>query len=532
MKKKYIFVTGGVFSSLGKGIISASLGKIFTKQKKKVFIQKLDPYFNLNAGKMNPFQHGEVYVTKDGYETDLDLGHYERFLGEELLGKYANVTAGQIYSHVLKKEKEGQYLGETIQTMPHITSEIKQKIYEVHKKLKKEILIVEIGGTVGDIESLSFLEACRQIRSEVGRENVVFIHVVYLPFLKTSREFKTKPAQHSVKQLLTCGIQPQIIICRSDKKAKPQILKKISLFCSIEKQYIINVPNLKSIYQVPFVLEKQKLGKKISNFLNINFIETSLSHQKSKQITKRKLLTNKQTIIIKIFGKYGTFPDNYLSIIENLKFASQKEKVKLKIEIVDVMKINWKNESNILNCDGVIIAGGFGKRGIEEKIKVAELIRKQRVPFLGICLGMQISCLEIARNVYQIKEANSTEFSEKTLHPLFVLNKKNELLIGEQKIKINEDNPSFLKIYHSQKIIKERFRCRYQFNHKYVSTFNQKIFTAHLIQQNIPCSIQIPELPYYIAVQYHPEFTAKTPHPLFQKLIEVVVQEKIKKPII
>jgi|ERR1044071_6451959 CTP synthase len=336
MKKKYIFVTGGVFSSLGKGIISAAIGKIFINQKKKVFIQKLDPYFNLNAGKMNPFQHGEVYVTKDGYETDLDLGHYERFLEEELLGKYANVTAGQIYSRVLKKEEKGQYRGETIQTMPHITSEIKRKIYEVHSSLSKEILIVEIGGTVGDIESLSFLEACRQIKNEVGSENVVFIHVVYLPFLKTSREFKTKPAQHSVKQLLTCGIQPQIIICRSDQKTELKILEKISLLCNVEKQYVFNVPNLKSIYEVPFVLEKQKLGKKICTFLNLNFDTTPL--QKNEQISKT--LANNQTITIKIFGKYGTFPDNYLSIVENLKFASQKEKVKLKIEIVDVMKIN------------------------------------------------------------------------------------------------------------------------------------------------------------------------------------------------
>ena len=518
---KYIFVTGGVVSGLGKGITSASLGNLLKARGLSVINQKLDPYINVDPDTMNPFQHGEVFVTEDGATTDLDLGHYERFTGVNLR-KDSNVTTGSIYRKVIESERKGDYLGATVQVIPHITDEIKRRIKGISNDV--DVQITEIGGTVGDIEILPFLEAARQIRKELGTENVMFIHVTLVPFIGPSTELKTKPTQHSVSLLRAAGISPDLIVLRSDRELNDEIKSKVSLFCDVAVNNVINAPDLDDIYAVPLRMCDEGLDKSVDERLNLQTNEPSLEEWKT--MVNLKLEAN-ETVKIAILGKYFGLPDSYLSVVESLNHACLQNKVKLDLHWIDAD--NFEIE-NLQDMDGVIVPGGFGYRGIEGKISAIEYIRKNNIPFLGICLGLQCAVIEFARNVCGIDDANSSEFSKNTKNYVIDLLPNQDLekddvgasmRLGTYPCKLNDDSLA-AQIY-SDEVIYERHRHRYEVNNKYRDILVEKGLKIGGVSpdNNLVEMIEIPDHPFFIASQFHPEFKSRPwdPAPLFKEFV-------------
>ena len=525
---KYIFVTGGVVSGLGKGITSASLGNLLKSRGLSVINQKLDPYINVDPDTMNPFQHGEVFVTEDGATTDLDLGHYERFTGVNLR-KDSNVTTGSIYRKVIESERKGDYLGATVQVIPHITDEIKRRIKGISNDI--DVQITEIGGTVGDIEILPFLEAARQIRKELGSENVMFVHVTLVPFIGPSTELKTKPTQHSVTLLRAAGISPDLIVLRSDRELNEEIKSKVSLFCDVSLSNVINAPDLDDIYEVPLRMFDEGLDNAVNDRLKLNSNSQDLSQWKTMVDLKQNA---KNTVKIAILGKYFGLPDSYLSVVESLKHSCLQNNVKLDLHWIDAD--NFELDS-LADMDGVIVPGGFGYRGIEGKISAIQYIRENKIPFLGICLGLQCAVIEFARNVCGISDANSSEFSQNTKNYVIDLLPNQDLdkddvgasmRLGTYPCKINPDTIAS-KIY-SDEVIYERHRHRYEVNNKYRDKLieNGLIIGGVSPDNNLVEMIEIKDHPYFVASQFHPEFKSRPwePAPLFNDFIASSIKTK------
>ena len=519
---KDIFVTGGVVSGLGKGITSASLGNLLKARGLSIVNQKLDPYINVDPDTMNPFQHGEVFVTEDGATTDLDLGHYERFTGVNLR-KDANVTTGSIYRKVIERERKGDYLGATVQVIPHITDEIKRRIKGISNDV--DVQITEIGGTVGDIEILPFLEAARQIRKELGSENVMFIHVTLVPFIGPSTELKTKPTQHSVSMLRGYGISPDLIVLRSDRGLDEDIKNKVSLFCDVSYENVINAPDLDDIYDVPLKMHSEGLDAAVDKRLNLDTIEPELQDWKNMLDLKKEATKD---VEIAILGKYFGLPDSYMSVVESLKHACLQNKVNLNLHWIDAD--NYDNE-DLSNLDGVVVPGGFGVRGIEGKISAIQYLRENKVPFLGICLGLQCAVIEYARNVCGISDANSSEFSQNTkdfvidLLPNQDLDKDDvgaSMRLGTYPCKI-EKNTLTSEIYKDE-VIYERHRHRYEVNNKYRDTLEENglIFSGLSPDNNLVEMIELKDHPFFVASQFHPEFKSRPwePSPIFNSFIK------------
>jgi CTP synthase len=519
---KYIFVTGGVVSGLGKGITSASLGNLLKSRGLTIVNQKLDPYINVDPDTMNPFQHGEVFVTEDGATTDLDLGHYERFTGVNLR-KDANVTTGSIYRKVIERERKGDYLGATVQVIPHITDEIKRRIKGISNDV--DVQITEIGGTVGDIEILPFLEAARQMRKELGQENVMFIHVTLVPFIGPSTELKTKPTQHSVSMLRGYGISPDIIVLRSDRKLDEDIKNKVSLFCDVSYENVINAPDLDDIYDVPLKMHSEGLDVAVNKRLNLNTEEPELNEWKNMLSLKKE---SSKDVKIAILGKYFGLPDSYMSVVESLKHACLQNNVNLDLQWIDADNYDAEDISNL---DGVVVPGGFGVRGIEGKISAIQYLRENKIPFLGICLGLQCAVIEYARNVCGINEANSSEFSQNTkdfvidLLPNQDLDKDDvgaSMRLGTYPCKITK-NTITSEIYKDE-VIYERHRHRYEVNNKYreVLEKNGLIFSGLSPDNNLVEMIELKDHPFFVASQFHPEFKSRPwePAPMFNKFIQ------------
>ncbi len=525
---KYIFVTGGVVSSLGKGIAAASMARLLEAKGLKVTIQKLDPYINVDPGTMNPYQHGEVYVTDDGAETDLDLGHYERFTSITV-GKANNVTTGQIYFEVINKERRGEFLGATVQVVPHITDAIKQRIRDVSKGKRYDVIITEIGGTVGDIESLPFLEAVRQFRHEIGRENAIFVHLTLVPYIKAAGELKTKPTQHSVGTLREIGIQPDILLCRTEKRISDGMKDKIALFCNVEKSAVIEARDVPSIYEVPLILKEQKLDEVLCRYLRIEYKSGSL-HAWKKEVVDRALHP-KYAVKIAVVGKYMDLQDAYKSIYEALKhggIANDCEIVIKRLNSENILKSTVA--SQLKGVSGVLVPGGFGMRGIEGKLQAIQYARENKIPFFGICLGMQCASIEFARNVLGYKTANSTEFNKKTSHPVISLLEEQEkvenlggtMRLGALPCHVKKDTLTH-KAYKTDEVM-ERHRHRYEFNNEYRDEFqkNGLKITGTSPGGKLVEIIELEDHPWFIASQFHPEFKSKPDkaHPLFREFIK------------
>ena len=530
---KYIFVTGGVVSGLGKGITAASLGRLLKSRGLKVASQKLDPYINVDPGTMSPYQHGEVYVTEDGAETDLDLGHYERFIDEDL-NKYSNLTSGKVYWNVLNKERRGEYLGETVQVIPHITNEIKEFIYNVGKQSDADVVITEVGGTTGDIESQPFIEAIRQVGLEVGRENAIYIHVTLLPFLSGSDEHKTKPTQHSVKELQGMGIKPDIIVLRCDEKLEPAIFRKVAMFCNVAEDCVIENLTLPSLYEVPVMLKKQHMSDTVCRLLGITSPEADISEW-SAMLDKIHNLNKKVTI--GLVGKYVQLHDAYLSVAEALHHAGYDLGAEVSIRWIDSETINDSTIIEVLSgLDGVIVPGGFGERGIEGMILTANYCRKNNVPYLGICLGMQIAVISFARFVAGLKNANSGEFDADNQYKVIdFLPDQNDrvakggtLRLGAYPCKIKAGT-KMAECYGAEKI-SERHRHRYEFNNDFRETLENAGLTISGTSPDnyIVETVEIAENDFYVGVQFHPEFKSRPnrPHPLFTGLIKASLGAK------
>jgi len=523
---KYIFVTGGVISSLGKGIASASIGKILESRGLKVAIMKLDPYINVDPGTMNPYQHGEVYVTEDGAETDLDLGHYERFTNAQT-SKFNNITTGQIYNWVISRERRGDYLGKTIQVIPHITDAIKEKIKECAGVTKADVVIVEVGGTVGDIESLPFLEAARQFRLDMGYDNVLYIHLTLVPYIDAAGEVKTKPTQHSVGTLREIGIIPDILICRTARPLSGSVKEKISLFCNVKKEAVIESADMESIYQVPLVFKKQILDEIILSHFKL-ICKFSDLKEWERDVVNRALNPGDK-VTIAVVGKYIELQDAYKSIYEALHHGGICNDTKVEIKKIDSETLEKGSIEKILHgVSGILVPGGFGYRGIEGKIRAIRFARENKVPFLGLCLGMQCAVIEFARDVCGFKGANSTEFKQ-TKYPVISLLAEQKKIsdlggtmrLGAYPCKIR-NNTLALKVY-GKKLVQERHRHRYEFNNKYRRAFEKKgmVFSGIYPKKNLVEIVEIKDHPYFIAVQFHPEFKSKPDkaHPLFREFI-------------
>ena len=530
---KYIFVTGGVVSGLGKGITAASLGRLLKTRGLKVAAQKLDPYINVDPGTMSPYQHGEVYVTEDGAETDLDLGHYERFIDEDL-NKYSNLTTGKVYWNVLNKERRGEYLGSTVQVIPHITNEIKEFIYRVGKKTNADVVITEIGGTIGDIESQPFIEAIRQISLEVGKENSLFIHVTLVPFLSGSDEHKSKPTQHSVKELQGMGINPNIIVLRCDRPLEDSIFKKISLFCNVKEDCVIENLTLPSIYEAPLMLEKAHFSDVVCRELGIEAAEPDLTEWK--EMVSRIHSTEKE-ITIGLVGKYVQLHDAYLSVAEALHHAGYFYGANVKINWIDSEHITEENCAETLqDLDGILVPGGFGERGIDGMILAAQYAREHDVPYLGLCLGMQIAVIEFARNVAGIKDAHSGEFDELCEHKVIdfipgqsdLIDKGGTLRLGAYPCMITPGT-TMERCYGSLEI-SERHRHRYEFKNDYREILSSAGLTLSGISPDgsLIETVELTEKPFYVGVQFHPEFKSRPnkPHPLFMGLVNAALKGK------
>jgi len=527
MKPKYIFVTGGVVSSLGKGIASASIGKLLEAQGLKITLIKCDPYINVDAGTMNPYQHGEVYVTEDGAETDLDLGHYERFT-HAFIGKDNNITTGKIYHSVITKERRGDYLGKTVQVIPHITDEIKESIKRVAQNKKLDVVIVEIGGTVGDIESLPFLEAIRQMRRELGEGNVLYIHLTLVPFIKSAQELKTKPTQHSVGVLREIGIQPDILLCRCDRPLSKEAKEKIALFCNVEPEAVIPALDVETIYEIPLIFKNEGLDRLITQKLKLSFKENHL--KKWKEDIVRKIKHPKKYTKIAVVGKYIILQDAYKSIYEALIHGGIANDAYVEIKKIDSQDILKKGESLLKDVKGILIPGGFGYRGIEGKIEAVRYARENKIPFLGICLGMQTAVIEFARNVCKFKKANSTEFDRNTPHPVISLLSEQKKInfkggtmrLGAYPCVIKKDTCAY-SAYRKRKIW-ERHRHRYEFNNRYRKKMEKKglVISGIYPSKNLVEIIEIKNHPFFVACQFHPEFKSKpdSSHPLFFSFIQ------------
>lgn len=525
---KYIFVTGGVVSGLGKGITAASLGRLLKARGLKVAAQKLDPYINVDPGTMSPYQHGEVFVTEDGAETDLDLGHYERFIDENL-NKYSNLTSGKVYWNVLNKERRGEYLGETVQVIPHITNEIKNFVYSVSKKSDADIVITEIGGTIGDIESQPFLEAIRQIPYEVGRENCLFIHVTLVPYITGSNEHKSKPTQHSVKELQALGIFPNIIVCRADQSLSSSIKDKISMFCNVKPDCVIENLTLPTLYSAPIMLHENGLDNVVCRELNIDAPDCDLTEWNAMLKTVSESAKNEK-VTIAIVGKYVKLHDAYLSVAEALRHAGYVNAAPVDIKWIDSENITQKTADSLLaDCDGILVPGGFGDRGIEGKILAAKYARENNVPYFGICLGMQIAVIEYARDVLGYQNANSSEFTPEgscnviDLMPDQTGNipKGGTMRLGSYPCRVREN--TIMQRAYGEELIHERHRHRYEFNNK----FREDIENAGMVisgtspDNHIVETVEIPENDFFIGVQYHPEFKSRPnrPHPIFREFV-------------
>ncbi len=527
---KYIFVTGGVVSGLGKGITAASLGRLLKARGLKIAAQKLDPYINVDPGTMSPFQHGEVYVTEDGAETDLDLGHYERFIDEDL-NKFSNLTTGKVYWNVLTKEREGKYLGETIQVIPHITNEIKSFIYSVGEKTHADVVITEIGGTTGDIESQPFLEAIRQISFEVGRENCLFMHVTLVPYIKSSGEHKSKPTQHSVKELQSVGITPNIIVCRCDEPIDSEIKRKIALFCNVKSDCVIENITVPSLYAAPIMLEQNGLADVVCRELDLTCTQNDLSEW---NVVIQKIENRTKTVNIAIVGKYVKLHDAYLSIMEALYHAGFDNGAKVELIWVDSEDVTQDSVSDLLGAaQGILIPGGFGYRGIEGKILAAKYARENHIPYFGICLGMQIAVIEFARNVLGLPDANSSEFDVDCKNPVIYLmpgqegvQKGGTMRLGAYPCRVVPET-KIAECYQKEQIA-ERHRHRYEFNNDYRQKFENagmKISGTSPDNRLVEC-VEIPSEKFYVGVQFHPEFKSRPnrPHPLFTNFVKTALE--------
>ncbi len=535
--QKFIFITGGVLSSLGKGVTSAGIGAILEAMGYKITFLKLDPYLNIDPGTMNPYQHGEVYVTEDGAETDLDLGHYERFTNV-VLSKYNNATSGKLYFKILQKERRGAYLGATVQIIPHFTNEIKRTIEKAAKDA--EIALVEIGGTVGDIESLPFLEAIRQMSLELGKENSIFIHLTYVPYIKVAGELKTKPSQHSVKELRAIGIQPDILICRAEKPIPKPIKRKLALFTNVDEDSVLSAPDLETIYEIPLHLKKEKIDEVIAKHLNLSYQEPDLSKWKKIVNTLTNIKKSGKSVKIGIIGKYVELKDAYKSIDEALTHASIANKVNVDLEWIRADDLQEENIDEVLKgVDGILVPGGFGERGIEGKILAAKYARENNVPYFGICLGMQIAVIEFARNVVGLHGANSTEFDPETPYPVIDLmpeqkgisEKGGTMRLGAYKCTLKEGTRAY-EIY-GQKEIYERHRHRYEFNPEFRPLLEEKglVVSGEYVSKKLPEIIELPNHRWFIGCQFHPEFKSKPfkPHPLFVSFVNAALENKMDK---
>ncbi len=531
---KFIFVTGGVVSSLGKGITAASLGRLLKSRGLKVVIQKLDPYINVDPGTMSPYQHGEVFVTEDGAETDLDLGHYERFIDVNV-SKSSNVTTGVIYSSVINKERRGDYLGATIQVIPHITNEIKKRVLRLEEEFKPDVVISEIGGTVGDIESLPFLEAIRQLKSDLGRDRVMYIHVTLVPYLKVANELKTKPTQHSVKELRSIGIQPDVVVCRSEKPLSKEMKDKLALFCDIDKDAVIQGLDVNSIYEVPLNMEEEGLATFTVNRLNLQCKPADISGW---QDMVEKMQQIEDSVTIGLVGKYVSLPDAYLSVAESLRHAALFHGSAVKIKWINSEEVEPDNVAAYLHdVDGILVPGGFGDRGIEGKITAIKYAREKQIPFLGICLGMQLAVVEYARHVMGWKKANSCEFDPATPYPVIDLQPAQKELekmggtmrLGRYPCRLEENSVAH-RAYGSLEI-SERHRHRYELNNKYrdVLIENGLVFSGSTPPDSYLVEIvELPNHPWFVATQFHPEFKSRPykPHPLFRDFVGASIKSK------
>jgi len=524
---KYIFVTGGVVSGLGKGITAASLGRLLKARGLKVAAQKLDPYINVDPGTMSPYQHGEVYVTEDGTETDLDLGHYERFIDEDL-NKYSNLTTGKVYWNVLNKERRGEYLGSTIQVIPHITNEIKEFVYSVGRKTGADVVVTEIGGTIGDIESQPFIEAVRQVSLEAGRENSLFIHVTLVPFLKGSDEHKSKPTQHSVKELQGMGINPDIIILRCDEPLEEGIFKKISLFCNVKPDCVIENLTIPNLYEAPLMLEKSGFSAVVCRELGIKAPDPDLGEW-TEMVRQSKACRGK--VHIGLVGKYVGLHDAYLSVAEALRHGGFFHQVEVRIHWIDSEGITQENcREELSGLDGILIPGGFGSRGIEGMVLAVELAREKGLPFLGICLGMQVAVIEFARNVAGIREADSGEFDEQCRYKVIDfmpgqsgdMDKGGTLRLGAYPCVIKEGTT--MERCYGKRAVSERHRHRYEFNNDYREALTRKglVLSGTSPDGRLVETVELTDRPFFVGVQYHPEFKSRPnrPHPLFKGFIE------------
>ncbi|AFY60064.1 CTP synthase [Synechococcus sp. PCC 6312] len=531
---KFVFVTGGVVSSIGKGIVAASLGRLLKSRDYSVSILKLDPYINVDPGTMSPFQHGEVFVTDDGAETDLDLGHYERFT-DTPMSRLNSVTTGSIYQAVLNKERRGDYQGGTVQVIPHITNEIQERILRVAKDTNPDVVIIEIGGTVGDIESLPFLEAIRQFRTEVGRKNVIYMHVTLVPWIPSAGEMKTKPTQHSVKELRSIGIQPDILVCRCDRPLQPGIKEKMSQFCDVAVNCVIPAPDAKSIYEVPLIMEREGLAQEVLELLHLEQRQPNLTRW---QELVDRLYRPQHTVEIAIVGKYVRLSDAYLSVMEALRHAAIGLESDLQVRWVNSEEIEKDGAAKYLDgVAGIIVPGGFGIRGVDGKILAIQYARASGIPFLGLCLGMQCSVIEWARHLANLPDAHSAEFDPETLNPIIHL-------LPEQQDVVDLGGTMRLGLYacrlqpgslaahlYGEEVIYERHRHRYEFNNAYRSLF---IETGYSISGTSPDGrlveiIELPSHPFFIAVQFHPEFLSRpsAPHPLFSGLLQAALKKSL-----
>lgn len=532
MSVKYIFVTGGVVSGLGKGITAASLGRLLKARGYRVTIQKFDPYINVDPGTMSPYQHGEVFVTDDGAETDLDLGHYERFIDENL-SVNSNVTTGKIYWTVLNKERRGDYLGGTVQVIPHITNEIKERVYRVGKQSNTDVVITEIGGTVGDIESTPFLEAIRQVVTEVGRENALYIHVTLVPFILGSKELKSKPTQHSVKELLSLGIQPNVIVCRSEQEIPKDMVDKIGLFCNIRPEDVIQNLTASSLYEVPLMLEKEGLARSVCHHLNLEDREPDLAEWTA-MVEKQKNTTRHVTI--GLVGKYVALPDAYLSVAEALRHGGIEHDADVEILWINSEEICPETAGAMLgDCDGIIVPGGFGDRGIEGMIEAIRYAREKKIPFFGICLGMQMAVVEFARHIAGLPTANSSEFGEDTYPVIDIMDEQRDVTekggtmrLGLYPCKLSDG--TLTRDIYGQDLIYQRHRHRYEFN----NAFREQLVNAGLVLAGLSPDdrlvevVELPDHPWFVGVQFHPEFKSRPnkPERLFADFIRASLENR------
>lgn len=540
MSTKYIFVTGGVVSGLGKGITAASLGRLLKARGYKVTMQKFDPYINVDPGTLSPYQHGEVFVTDDGAETDLDLGHYERFIDENL-SINSNVTTGKIYWSVITKERHGDYEGRTVQVIPHITNEIKDRVYRVARTQETDIVITEIGGTVGDIESTPFLEAIRQVATEVGKENCIYVHLTLVPYIGTSGEQKTKPTQHSVKELLSLGIQPDVIVLRTEKPLEEGLADKIALFCNVSGDSVIQNLDLDTLYEVPLALEKEGLARVVCRKLGLEDREPEMDDWKDMvKIAKELLADSKDEVTISLVGKYVSLHDAYISIVESLKHGGIENHSNININWVDSEEVTPETVDKLLkDSDGILVPGGFGDRGIEGKIIAANYARENKIPYFGICLGMQIAVIEYARNVLGYKDANSSEINPETTHPVIDLMPEQKdvedlggtMRLGLYPCKITPGTVAE-EVYGSN-LIYERHRHRYEFNNHYRTQMQENglVIGGQSPDDKLVEMVEVPEHPWYVGVQFHPEFKSRPnhAHPLFAGFVRAAIEKKNKK---